>query len=113
MNNRALGEEKEQLAAEYLIDKGYQILERNFRCRTGEIDMIASYNHVIIFVEVKFRNNKYYGSAVEAVSPSKQRTIRQVAGYYLVTKLHRSDVPCRFDVVGIDGDEITHLIDAF
>lgn len=113
MNKRSLGTEKEILAAEYLQEQGYQILEQNFRCRMGEIDMIASHDGAIIFIEVKYRSSREYGMAVEAVSQTKQRTIHKVAMYYLVTKLHRSDVECRFDVIGIDGEQITHIVNAF
>lgn len=113
MNKRSLGAEKEKLAALYLEEKGYTILQMNYRCKIGEIDIIASYESAIIFVEVKFRNSRQYGMAVEAVSTFKQKKIRQVAMYYLVTRLHRSDVNCRFDVIGMDGDNITHITDAF
>ena len=113
LNRRRLGTEKELLAVQYLIAQGYQILERNFSCKIGEIDIIASYNHAIIFVEVKYRSNQKFGRAVEAVSYTKQNTIRKVASYYLVTKLHQSNVECRFDVIGMDGEQITHIIDAF
>lgn len=105
--------QKEQLAAQYLKDEGYQILKMNYRCKIGEIDIIASYKNAIIFVEVKYRSSKKYGNAVEAVSATKQRTIRQVAMHYLVTQLHQTSLDCRFDVIGIDQDEIMHIINAF
>lgn len=113
MNKRTVGTEKEKLAAEYLVGKGYRILDMNYRCKTGEIDIIASHEDTIVFAEVKYRAGKRYGTAVEAVSAAKQKTIRQVAMYYLVTRLHKSNVGCRFDVIGIDRDEITHIINAF
>lgn len=113
MNNRTVGTEKEKMAAEYLVGKGYRILDMNYRCKTGEIDIIALNEDTIVFVEVKYRTGKRYGMAVEAVSAAKQKTIRQVAMYYLVTRFHKSDVECRFDVIGIDREEITHITNAF
>ena len=113
VNKRAAGADKEQLAARYLVDNGYTVLERNFRNKTGEIDIIAQNDNLIVFVEVKYRSSKKYGYAVEAVSYRKQQIIRQVAMYYLTTRYKSCDIPCRFDVIGIDGTYITHIKNAF
>ena len=113
VNKRATGTDNEQRATEYLIDNGYSILERNFRNKTGEIDIIAKNDNLIVFVEVKYRSSKKYGYAVEAVSYRKQQIIRQVAMYYLTTRYKSYDIPCRFDVIGIDGTDITHIKNAF
>lgn len=74
VNKRAAGADKEQLAARYLVDNGYTVLERNFRNKTGEIDIIAKKDNYIVFVEVKYRSNNKYGYAVEAVNYRKKHT---------------------------------------
>ncbi len=112
-NNRAVGSKYEQIAAEELIKKGYSILERNYRCPKGEIDIIASQNGTICFVEVKYRLNNSKGYPADAVSYNKQRVISKVAEYYLATRIHRMDVPCRFDVIGFLDGRIEHYENAF
>ena len=74
-NKRVTGADNEQRATEYLIDNGYSILERNFRNKTGEIDIIAKKDNYIVFVEVKYRSNNKYGYAVEAVNYKKQQIV--------------------------------------
>lgn len=117
VNKRARGARWEDKAAAYLETKGYRILCRNYRCRSGEIDIIAMDESEVVFTEVKYRSNSLYGTAAEAVGIQKQRTIRRVAEYYLVTTFHRDDIRCRFDVIGFDGKEngyeITHIKNAF
>ena len=102
-NKRTIGADKEQLAAEYLIDNGYTVLERNFRSK----------DNYLVFIEVKYRSSTRYGAAVEAVNYKKQQTIRKVASYYLATRYRSCDIPCRFDVLGIDGRTIPHIKNAF
>lgn len=112
-NKRRVGAVYEEKAAEYLRGKGYQIINKNFRCRMGEIDIIARQNTILVFVEVKYRKTASFGYPEEAVSFSKQRTIRKVAEYFL-TKEHLSpDTECRFDVIAILGEEIRHIENAF
>lgn len=113
MNKRRLGEDKEQVAADFLEAAGYQILERNFRCRMGEIDLIAKENETLIFTEVKYRASHKAGLPEEAVDFRKRQRICKVALYYLTTHVRRTDVPCRFDVIAIDGGEIRHHRNAF
>ena len=113
MNNRQLGADYEKLAAEYLQSQGYEILEHNFRCRSGEIDLIAREDEYLCFVEVKYRAGSSCGSPLDAVNSHKQRQILKVAKYYLMRKGMTMDTPCRFDVVAIEGKEITLLCNAF
>lgn len=112
MNKREIGTQKELLAIRYLEEQNMQILEKNFRCRVGEIDIIAQDNDTIVFVEVKYRKNDSCGSPFEAVHFRKQNTIRQVAQFYLL-KAHCSNCKVRFDVIGILGDQLEHLKNAF
>lgn len=80
---QGLGKTGERLAAEHLSARGYRILERNFRCTYGEIDLIAEHEQDLVFVEVKTRRGIAYGLPEEAVTLRKQRKIVQVATYYL------------------------------
>lgn len=113
INRRLMGKNGEQLAAGYLTENGYFILKMNYNCRIGEIDIIATKNNVIIFVEVKYRNTDIYGYAIEAVGIHKQNKIRRVAQYFLISEFNNTDIACRFDVIGIDGDKLTHIENAF
>src|SRR5437879_2544311 len=117
MDQIILGQQGEALARDFLLKNGYRILERNFRNRLGEIDVIAREKGYVCFIEIKTRHVLQCGSPFEAVSVFKQRQIIRVAQSYL--KLKRwEDRPCRFDVVGITVDEFDHpkieiLRDAF
>jgi len=94
----------ESAAVAHLRRKGYQIIERNYRSRMGEIDIIARHKGVLVFVEVKARRNRRYGHGKWAVTPAKQRKISMTALDYL--KRHASmDVPARFDVVTVHDDD--------
>lgn len=104
LNHKSLGTYGEEMVAKMITDKGYTILQRNFRCRFGEIDIVARDGDTIIFVEVKTRRNKKYGEAEEAVDYRKQKKIRQVAEYYLMLNYSLSQ-KCRFDVYSVYLDE--------
>jgi len=112
-NKRQLGKIQEERAAEYLTGLGYEILEKNFRCRLGEIDIIAKDQNVIVFVEVKFRQSFTSGDPLSSVDIKKQKIISRVALYYLLKSGLGENVPCRFDVIGITPEEITHVREAF
>ena len=111
-NNRKVGDTQEARAALELEKHGYKILQKNFRCRIGEIDVVALHRGYLVFVEVKYRKNKSAGYAAEAVTRKKQQVISRVADYYICT--HCSKIPsCRFDVVAVDGEKITIYENAF
>ncbi len=112
-NKRRTGGYYEEKAAAYLEAQGLKILEKNFQCRQGEIDLIAREGNCLVFVEVKYRKNPGQGDAVAAVDYHKQLKLTRTAEYYLTARVHSTEVPCRFDVVGIDGDEITWMKNAF
>ena len=101
INNRKLGSKWEHAAADYLKKSGYEILETNFRCRIGEID-----------IEVKYRKTSRYGFAASAVTQAKQQIIRRVAQYYLYTH-NIADTQCRFDVVAFDAGNPQIIKNAF
>lgn len=112
-NRRKVGGRYEDLAADYLTRQGYEILERNYRDRLGEIDIIAREGPYLVFVEVKYRKNLKNGYPEEAVCGRKQQRIRHTASYYLYRHGHGEETPCRFDVVSIAGGEISLFRDAF
>jgi putative endonuclease len=111
-----LGKEGERVAELYLKHKGYKLVERNYRCSAGELDLIVLDRRVVVFVEVKTRSGHGFGSPLEAVEFHKQRKMIQAAQYFLSEKrLHQRDA--RFDVVGISwpGREpvVEHIENAF
>lgn len=111
-NNRKIGEQYESAAAYYLEQSGYEIVERNYRCRIGEIDLIARDGEYLVFCEVKFRQSHAKGNPLEAVGRKKQQTLIKCAQWYLVEH-DLQDIPCRFDVIGITKQQIYLLKNAF
>ena len=117
MNQRqAFGKAGEDLAVRYLKKKGYKVLERNYTCPVGEIDIVARDGKTIVFVEVKTRRSLSYGSARLAITPHKQRKISMTALYYLKFN-HQMRQDARFDVVTVfstrDNKEIDLIRNAF
>ena len=110
---RQLGLEKEEVAAAYLKDRGIRIVETNFHTRYGEIDLIGWDGKCVIFIEVKYRRSRAYGGPEGAVTPSKQKKICKSADYFRFQKRMSEDVPIRYDVVAICGEEIHWIPNAF
>ena len=114
-NNRSLGKIGEDLAAQYLIDNGYDILERNWKSNRKEIDIIALDCRVLVFIEVKTRQNDEYGEPELAVNRKKRIHLFSVANSYIYR--HKIDLDVRFDIISIlyhyGNPEINHIIDAF
>lgn len=100
MNTRTVGGRGEKIAADYLLKRGYRILARNFRIKSGEIDLVAMHKGCVCFIEVKSR--KTYATPQEAVSRLKQRKLTRLAQAYLQEYYGSIDVLCRFDVVAIE-----------
>lgn len=100
-----LGAESEALAASHLAALGWRVLERNWRGRTGELDLVAEEGRTVVFVEVKARSSRRRGTPEEAVGPAKQARLSRVAAEYLARRgwLER---PCRFDVAAVEGGKI-------
>jgi len=105
-----LGAAGEWLAARFLFRHGYRLLEQNFRCPGGEIDLIAEDRGTVVFVEVKTRRSLAAGAPEEAVDRRKRRRLRHAAYYYLEA-WRRWPPPYRFDVIGIELDEAEHVKD--
>jgi len=108
-DNRKLGNSYEDLACEYLENKGFQILTRNYRVKIGEIDIIARDKEELVFVEVKYRAGQEHGGADYAITQEKQQTIRRVAEWYMKQYHIPGDTFCRFDAVLINGSDIRHV----
>ncbi len=113
VNQRAVGSYYEKLAADFLTEHGLHIRERNYRCRMGEVDLIAMDGKYLVFVEVKYRKNGSHGNPLAAVNLQKQRTLGRVAEYYLLTHKWSENTPCRFDVVGILDGQVQWIPNAF
>lgn len=111
-NKRKTGTRYEQAAGFFLEQIGYEVLEYNYRCRFGEIDIIAKDGICLVFCEVKYRSGREKGSPLEAVDNRKQQRIFRCASHYLAGR-GLEDVPCRFDVIGIEGTAVTHIKNAF
>jgi putative endonuclease len=104
LETRAFGLECETLAARFLSDRGYRIVERNYRTRRGEIDLIAYDGHTLVFIEVKARRSDAFGGPRWAIDRRKQVRLGKLAHHYL----HRQrleDQDCRFDLVFIHAEE--------
>ncbi len=118
MSTQLLGSYGEEYACRYLQDKGYKILEKNFRNRMGEIDLIAQDGQTTCFVEVKTRKSLHCGQPHESVHSGKQRKIAQMALSYLKYRYRTVEVLSRFDVISIyypaDGaPKVEHIVNAF
>jgi putative endonuclease len=102
-HQRAVGKAGEEAAIQYLRQQGYRILERNYRCRFGEIDLIARDGRTLAFIEVKTRRSQRFGPAAAAVTLEKQRHLIKASQVYL-TQTRKAYELCRFDVVTIELD---------
>ncbi len=103
----ARGRNAEDRAAKYLQGKGWRILARNYRLRSAELDIIALDGQTLVFVEVKQRSNHGKGFPEEAVDQRKAMKLYRAAEYYLLQHPLKPGQQCRFDVVAIDGADIT------
>jgi putative endonuclease len=100
---RTVGKAGEEAAVQYLLQRGYQILQRNYRCRFGEIDLIARDGRTLAFIEVKTRRSQRFGPAASAVTIEKQRHLIKTSQMYMA-QMNKAYELCRFDVVAIEMD---------
>ena len=116
MEKKELGKKGEEIALRFLKKNGYHIIEKNYVCKMGEMDIIAKEKDTLVFIEVKTRTSTTFGPPQLAVNSSKQRQLSKVALYFLKEK-GIEDVKARFDVVaillGAKGEEIELIRDAF
>lgn len=105
-----IGQGGEDRALAYLQQQGLKLVERNFLCKVGELDLVMRDGAHLVFVEVRERNNPLYGGAAASISPAKRRRIVRAARFYL---MRFAKMPaCRIDVVAIDGGRINWLRNA-
>lgn len=98
-NSNSTGKTTEDAALKHLQQKGLKLISRNFRCRYGEIDLIMTHKHILVFIEVRYRKQNSHGSAAESVTIQKQRKLSITAQHYL--QRYSSTPNCRFDVIAI------------
>ena len=109
---QTLGARGEALVADWYLERGYSILDRNWRCRTGELDLVVTNRTEVVFCEVKTRSSTAFGLPVEAVTRAKQRRLRQLAAEW-ISQAERRPRRVRFDVAGVLGDQIDVIEGAF
>ncbi len=106
LNKRQQGQAYEQMAEQFLSRHCLKLIERNFSCRSGEIDLIMRQGKCFVFIEVKYRTHRHFGSASEAVNWHKQQKLKRTALFWLQKNGFSIDqTECRFDVVTIEGQE--------
>ena len=109
---RQVGATAESGAAQFLVDRGYRIVERNFRSKIGELDIVAYDRDVLCFIEVRSRGNDRCGDAAMTITAAKQRRVTRAAYSYLsLRRVHFAQA--RFDVVAVTGDQVTLIRDAW
>ena len=112
----ALGRRGEEAVARWYAAAGYQVLERNWRCREGELDLVVARGSTVVFCEVKTRSGDAFGTPVEAVTVSKQRRLRQLAVRWLAGRPGTGQRELRFDVAsvrpGADGEATVEVVEA-
>jgi putative endonuclease len=97
------GRAAENFACEFLQKQGLQLLQRNYSCKLGEIDLVMQTAEYCIFVEVRFRRHRQYGGALESITPAKQRRLILAASHFLQQRPAYASMPCRFDVVAVSS----------
>lgn len=113
MGARNLGEQAEQRACVFLQKQKLVLLERNYQCLFGEIDLIMRDGNTVVFVEVRRRSHLQYANPIESVTVTKQKKIIKSATHYLQKRRWFDKVHCRFDIVGITHDQLEWIKDAF
>jgi putative endonuclease len=108
-----IGSAAEDRALRLLLAEGLALVDRNFRCRVGEIDLIMRDGQALVFVEVRYRSDRRHGTAAETISVPKQRRFAAAARRYLQQHPAAARAPCRFDVVAITGEQVDWLKGAF
>ena len=104
-NKQQRGFAAESLACDYLVQQGLQIIERNYKQSSGEIDIIARHRSILVFVEVKYRATEYFGAPSDSITAQKKQKIINTAEHYLYTKGISSRQMCRFDVISLTAKD--------
>ncbi len=111
------GNNAESLAEKHLINQGLVAIESNYRCKAGEIDLLMQDVDTLVFIEVRYRSNPFFGTAAESITPRKIRRIRKTAEHFLLTHRQYTHLFMRFDVIAISSQtgkqELLWIKDAF
>lgn len=107
---KEIGQKGENLAADYLQNAGYTVLERNYRCKLGEIDIIARDNDTLVFIEVRSRSSLAFGLPQESINRRKRHQISKVALEYMIRRKLKN-IPARFDVVAVSFEGRKEKVD--
>lgn len=110
---KSIGDTAESIAENFLIKNKLSIIEKNYRMKTGEIDLIANDQDTLVFIEVKYRKSTRFGHPLEMVTPGKQKKIIRTSQLYLQKHPKLSNKACRFDVISIHNQEIDWIKNAF
>ena len=110
---RRLGIDGEQTVARWYSERGYTVLDRNWRCSDGELDLVLSTGRTVVFCEVKTRTSDRFGTPFDAVGPDKQRRLRRLAGRWLREAAPFRPDDLRFDVAGVMGRRVDVIESAF
>ena len=105
------GNKAEDIAGKYLSKQNIRILDRNFHCRYGEIDLIGLDDQCLVFIEVRYRKDEYYMSVFETIDKHKCRKLVTTSEYYLTTHRKYRNMTCRYDVIGITGELTAPVIE--
>lgn len=103
----------EEKAVAYLVENDFKIIKRNYRCKIGEIDIIAMKDNILRFIEVKYRKNDAFGVPTQAVNSKKQKKIYMTAQWFLAENKIGENVCCSFDVMSIQGSEIEYIFNSY
>lgn len=113
MNTRVVGGIYEEQCANYLKKHGFQIVTQNYKCKIGEIDIIAVKNNILRFIEVKYRKNESFGFPIEAVNKRKQNKMMKAASWFLNENKQYENMQCSFDVISITENHVEYLFNCF
>lgn len=112
-SSKDIGDQAESMAEAFLTNKNIKIIEKNYRIKAGEIDLIADDQGTLAFIEVKYRKSKHYGQPFETVTYPKQQKIIRTAQSYLQKHPGLANKACRFDVISIHNQDIDWIKNAF
>ena len=111
-DKKIIGKKAEDIACSYLQRNGLSLIERNYHCRYGEIDLIMDDDETLVFIEVRYRSQSTFGDAIDSIDQKKQRKIVFAANHYLQNL--KTLKPCRFDVIALSSDNSPEwIVDAF
>lgn len=113
LRKQELGRKGEQAAAAWYLNRGFAVLDRNWRCREGELDLVLARGDELVFCEVKTRTSTRFGTPLEAVTAAKQRRLRTLGLRWLAAHHRGQHWRFRFDVAAVSGDEVLVVENAF